>query len=601
MALFTTTSISIAGKPIKKYNSLTLIQELTGHHTFSLMVPFEYLEAGMDTLTSSQSFIGKDLLVEIKVKGATMHKYKGVVNSIKYKKTSTTSNHLQIFGTCPAFLLDDHEYCKSFLNKKLNVVVNEVLGNYSVHNKVSPSFKEKIPYTVQYRETAYRYLRRLADEYGQWFYYDGEKLVFGEKEKASAVKLKLGDDLTSYEVKLRSMPLKDISKAYDYLKDETYDSKSQDDKISSVDQFTNELKGASKMAFPNDGNDIWLPKYTEKKQLEKYQEDMKGGIVSNIHEFTGQSRNPAVKLGGSVDIKGTTLKKGGKVSKGQEYAVRKYTLTKIVHIVNNNGEYRNLLTGIPEEYKYPPRNHVSFRHASVQTAVVVKNADKEEEMGRVKVRFPWMESDEETPWIRVSSPHASKDNGYYFVPEVDDQVLVDFEMGCPDLPIILSSLFHGKAKPSKWYHKNNELKAIRTRSGNEILINDRKGKETIKIFNPDEKNVITLTMDESKKIKIESSGYIEIEAAKDLSIKATNVSIHAKNKLSTSSTTFDNSATDIKFKAKSGFNAEAMNTDIKATMAMNVDGMNTKVTAKGMAELSATGNTTVKGMMVMIN
>jgi len=601
VALFTTTSISIAGKPIKKFNSLSLVQTLHGHHACSLKVPFEYLEPGMDSLTSSQAFIGKDLLIEIKIKGGTKHKYKGVVNSIQYSKTNTTSNHLQIFGTSPTYLIDDHEYCKSFLDKKLNAIVSEVLGNYSVQNKVSPTFKDKIPYTVQYRETAFKYLQRLADEYGQWFYYDGEKVVFGEKEKASAVKLKLGDDLISYGIKLRSMPLKDISKAYDYLKDETYDSKSQDDKISSVDKFTGEVKAASLKAFSNDGNDIWLPKYTDKKQLEKFQEDMKGGLVSKILEFTGTSRNPAVKIGGSIDIKGTTLKKGGKVSKGKEYGVAKYTITRIEHYVNNNGEYTNRLTGIPEEYKYPPRNHVPYRHASTQTAIVVKNADKEEEMGRIKVRFPWMEPTEETPWIRVSSPHASKDNGYYFVPEVDDQVLVDFELGCPDLPIIVSSLFHGKAKPSKWYHKNNELKAIRTRSGNEILIDDKKGKETIKIFNPDEKNVITLTMDESKKIKIESQGYIEIEAAKDLSIKASNISIHAKNKLSTSSTTFDNSATDIKFKAKSGFNAEAMNADIKATMAMNVKGMNTTVSADAMAELSATGNTTVKGMMVMIN
>ena len=587
----------------------------------------------MDTLTSSQAMIGQDFLVEIKVKGATKHKYKGLVTGLNYSKTSTSSNHIAITGTSPSFQLDDHEYCKSFLDKKLNSIVSEVLGNYSVANKVNPSFKEKIPFSVQYRETAYGYLKRLADHYGQWFYYDGEKVIFGEKEKALAVKVKLGDDLINYGINLNTVQINDVSKSYDYLKDETYDSKSQEDKISSLDKFSQEVKGSALKTFPNKGNDIVPPRYTEKEQLEKYQEDMKGGIISNIHEFSGSSRNPSLKLGGSINVKGTTQKGIGKGSKGIEYDVGKFTLIGISHYVNNNGEYTNDFTAVPEEYKYPPKTAVRYPRANAQTAIVIDNADEEEKMGRIKVRFPWMEPDEETPWIRISAFHATKDNGHYFVPEIDDQVLVDFELGCPDLPIVISSLFHGKAKPEKWYHKNNELKAIKTRSGNEILFDDKSGKETIKIFSPDEKNIITLTMDESKRIKIVSDGYIEISAKKDMSLSANNISITARKKITTSCKTFDNSASDDmifsagkniessagkELSASSGmgtslsagtqYQIEGMNVDIAATakldMSSKISKLSGSVTAdvdSKMTTVSGTGVTTIKGGLVKIN
>ena len=105
-----------------------------------------------------------------------------------------------------------------------------------------------------------------------------------------------------------------------------------------------------------------------------------------------------------------------------------------------------------------------------QSAVVSSNADPEG-LGRVKVNFHW-NSQLESPWLRVVSPHGGGEKGFYFVPEVGEEVQVGFEQGNAERPFVMGSLYHGKAKPSSWKTDANNIKAIRTRSGNQVVMND---------------------------------------------------------------------------------------------------------------------------------
>ena len=57
---------------------------------------------------------------------------------------------------------------------------------------------------------------------------------------------------------------------------------------------------------------------------------------------------------------------------------------------------------------------------------VVTNNQDPDELGRVKLRFPWLSEDYESNWARVASLMAGKERGAYFLPDVDDEVLVAF-------------------------------------------------------------------------------------------------------------------------------------------------------------------------------
>lgn len=86
--------------------------------------------------------------------------------------------------------------------------------------------------------------------------------------------------------------------------------------------------------------------------------------------------------------------------------------------------------------------------AGAQTAFVTGSSDDSshtDQYGRVKVRFHWDRSsagDENSScWVRVG-PGSGAGSGFYALPEVGDEVLVAFEHGDPDRPIIVGSLFN---------------------------------------------------------------------------------------------------------------------------------------------------------------
>src|ERR1043165_3689767 len=86
----------------------------------------------------------------------------------------------------------------------------------------------------------------------------------------------------------------------------------------------------------------------------------------------------------------------------------------------------------------------------VQLAIVVDNKDGEGNPGyRVKVKFPWLNEQDTSFWARIAIPMAGPDRGTYVLPEIDDQVLVVFEHGDIDRPIVVGSLGGQKEDPGE--------------------------------------------------------------------------------------------------------------------------------------------------------
>jgi uncharacterized protein involved in type VI secretion and phage assembly len=179
-----------------------------------------------------------------------------------------------------------------------------------------------------------------------------------------------------------------------------------------------------------------------------------------------------------------------------------------------------------------------------------------------------------TPWIRMVSPHAGDDKGFYFVPEIGEEVLVAFEGGNAEKPYVIGSLWHGKAKPESWTDEENNVKAIRTRSGHTIEFDDTDGSELIKIYDYNKENyIITLSTHESK-ISVESKGDItmkaegdfEIEAVGDLKVKANNIEMKSNQDFKMEATNTTNKA-NAKMEISAGTQMEQ-----KASAGMKIDG-----------------------------
>src|SRR5262245_31955279 len=109
----------------------------------------------------------------------------------------------------------------------------------------------------------------------------------------------------------------------------------------------------------------------------------------------------------------------------------------------------------------------------VVSGIVTNNQDPDKR-GRVKLKFPWLSDTDESWWARIVSPMAGKERGVYFLPEVNDEVLVAFEHGDPRFPLVIGALWNTEDKPpfTNDDGKNN-VRAIKSRSGHTITLGDK--------------------------------------------------------------------------------------------------------------------------------
>ena len=175
---------------------------------------------------------------------------------------------------------------------------------------------------------------------------------------------------------------------------------------------------------------------------------------------------------------------------------------------------------------------------------VVTNNEDPDGLHRVKVKFPWLSNEDESTWARVATPMAGKERGIYFLPEVEDEVLVAFEHGDLRFPCVVGSLWNGKdTPPAKNEGGKNNPRLIKSRSGHIIRLNDEDGKEKIEIIDKSGKNslvfdtannTVTITADkdivlsasqgtiklDAQKIEIKSSADAKLEAGAGMDVKA---------------------------------------------------------------------------------
>ena len=182
-------------------------------------------------------------------------------------------------------------------------------------------------------------------------------------------------------------------------------------------------------------------------------------------------------------------------------------------------------------------------------------------------------------WARLSNFYATNNAGAFFPPEVGDEVVLGFIDGDARYPVILGSLYNGMNAPPYIPGQINATKAIVTRSRMKVEFND-------------EKKMITLDTPAGNSIVISEDGKsVEIKDQNQNSIRL------AKDGITM------NSAKDINISAKGSIRIDAVS-NVNVTAGLNVNATaNAGFAAKGnaTAELSASGQTTVKGAMVLIN
>jgi phage baseplate assembly protein gpV len=222
----------------------------------------------------------------------------------------------------------------------------------------------------------------------------------------------------------------------------------------------------------------------------------------------------------------------------------------------------------------------------VWPAIVIDNKDGQDNPGyRVKVKFPWLSDQETTFWARIAIPMAGPERGTYVLPEIDDQVLVVFEHGDIDRPIIVGALWSKQQEPVEVNQSGkNNTKLIKSRCGHRIIFDDQQGGEKITIVDKTNKNKIVLDS-VHKMVKIESDGDIEVTAKASVILHARALKVGTRQGITgKGQSLLAHSQTTFGLKATSGITIGGGTTTINVS-----NGAATSVSGSGAGELGAPG------------
>lgn len=218
---------------------------------------------------------------------------------------------------------------------------------------------------------------------------------------------------------------------------------------------------------------------------------------------------------------------------------------------------------------------------------VVKKLDADPNGERkIQVSIPLLQAETDGVWARLSNFYASSGFGDFFIPEIGDEVVLAYLNGDPSYPVILGSLYSSSRPPPYDLTAENNTKAIVTRSKLRLIFDDDKKSVTIitpaenKVVISDDTKSILLQDQNGNKAQLDPSGIL-LDSPKDITINASG---------------------KITMTAVGDISATAQS-DVKVTGLNITNTANVGFTAKGnaTAELSASGQTTVKGALVMIN
>jgi len=215
----------------------------------------------------------------------------------------------------------------------------------------------------------------------------------------------------------------------------------------------------------------------------------------------------------------------------------------------------------------------------VRVAIVRDNEDPED-IGRVKLEYPWRDADDESYWARIATDMTGEDYGTYYLPEVEDEVLVSFENGDIHKPIVIGSLWTGKQKPPEDNADgNNDIRTITTRKGHKIEFDDNKQDGAVRIETDAGHEVvlndesgsesITITDKSDNSIEMDAvSNEISISAGKEISLEAPTISLSAENEAKVESS----GQLKLSSNAKAELSSGQLNLDSDGNMGLNANG-----------------------------
>ena len=466
-------------------------------------------------------------------------------------------------------------YVRTFVQMTDSDVMEKIIREVGLKSMVASS-SEVYEHLFQPNQSNLEFLQTRAAALGRFLYAEGETIHCAAPSVEPALELKLHEGLTAF------FPRLSTSAQVSEVQVRGWNVKDKQEVLGKAVKGTT----APKTGVGQSGGDLaaaahnLTAKYLVNEPVVRTQSAADKLAQAVADRFEGQkieahghaSGNPRLLAGSKIKISGV-----GKRFSGE------YFVTGATHSFSPDEGYSTAFT----VSSHSPQNIVSmlspdreFRAPStIALALVTDNADPMS-MGRVKLKYPFLSSEDGSDWARVVSIGGGKKRGVMYTPEVGDEVLVGFEHSDLDQPYVLGGLWNGQDDPPLPNDQAIDQRIIESRSGHTFILDDTSGKENITILDKTGKNLIKvdsstgdLTIEMEGKVTVTAKGAIKFESQQGIEITA---------------------ATDIKLKAQASVN-------IEGATSVDVKGMTLSLKGDTTAKLEGGAMTEVKGGIVKIN
>ncbi len=518
-------------------------------------------------VSSSDDFIpGNEVEIQIGFHSEDETVFKGII--VKHAlKVRGNSPMLEIECKSKAIKMTITPRSTFFKDLNDSDIISELIGKYGLSGDVfdtSVTHKEM----VQYSATDWDFMLMRAEANGLVVSVEDDtvKVQPPAEAESSELSFEYGRTIFEFEGEMdaRNQFPATISESWDFANQEIIEEESEEPGTASAGNLDGasiaEAIGSDPFQLSHSGKveDAELKAWTDAKLLK-----------SRLAKIRGR-----VRVEGTVAIlPGQTIELGGL---GDRFN-GEYYVSGVQHQVADGSWFTELQLGLSPEwfqqiFKTEEKQSGELLPTvnGLQIGVVSQLADDPDGEDRILVKLPVVDAEDEGIWCRTALLDAGDNRGSFFRPEIGDEVIVGFINDDPRYAVVLGAL-HSSAKPAPVSATDdNHIKGIYTRSEMKLEFDDEKSSVTIetpggnKVLIDDDGSTIVLEDLNGNKIEMTSSGIV-IESAAALELKA---------------------ATDLKI--------EGMNLTQKAQASFKAEG-------SAGAELSSSGQTVVKGGVVMIN
>lgn len=440
--------------------------------------------------------------------GEAWRYFNGYVRTIRQAETTLDLTTYEAELVPWLWFLTQTRDCRIFHEMTVPDIIEKVFelhGFKGYEKKLQATYRERVM-VVQYRETAFDFISRLMEEEGIYYYFthaDGEH------------KMVLGDDPSGCvpvpeHAKVVFNPGEGTIRGEEHVNAVNLQSRVRSTKVALRDFF---------YETPNEDLNVQREAELESLKLPVY--DYPGGYTkAGEGKHYAQVRMEAAAapqdvLRGKGDCRNFSAGYRFRLEEHPHAAMKKeWLLVEVLHKASlAEGAYRsgvqktadsgyeNRFVCIPHETPFRPARRTPLPVIGTQTAIVVGPSGEEihtDKFGRIKIQFHWDRiaklDDKASCWVRVAQLMAGKKWGFIHLPRIGQEVVVEFEEGNPDRPIVTGCVYNGEAMPPFELPGNKTMSGMVSRSSKDakgenitiIRVEDKKGEE--QLFIQAEKN-----------------------------------------------------------------------------------------------------------------